>query len=381
MIDPSVVGESLQRQLDALTRRRGVVHAVLAVERQDGSFRWTGAAGDADGRGTSMQADTPFFAASITKMYTATTVLRLHERGLIDLDASMLTYLPPSLADGLHRWRDTDRTREITVRHLLGHTSGLASYFEDRPKGGRSRAEEMFRDGDRGWDISEVCAIVRDRLKPHFAPGSGIRYSDTNYALLGAVLEAVAGRPLHAIFAEELLDPLGLRDTYLAGHPPKENGRPPASLFFDGQPLDRPRAMESVGAQGGLVTTCPEAITFLRALFDGQLFADPSTLSLVTSGWRRFGLPLDRAALRAPSWPIEYSLGFMRFQLPRALYGMRRMPSLLGHSGSSGSWLFMAPERQLFFVGTVDEVTSGAVPYRLLPRLLRVMEKLSLRPR
>jgi CubicO group peptidase (beta-lactamase class C family) len=111
MIDPNVVGESLQRELDDLIRRRGVVHAVLAVERQDGSFRWTGAAGEADGRGTSMEADTPFFAASITKMYTATTVLRLHERGLIDLDASMLTYLPPSLADGLHRWRDTDRTR------------------------------------------------------------------------------------------------------------------------------------------------------------------------------------------------------------------------------------------------------------------------------
>jgi hypothetical protein len=58
-------------------------------------------------------------------------------------------------------------------------------------------------------------------------------------------------------------------------------------------------------------------ITFLRGLIGGELFHSPETLATMRSDWRRFGFPLDRAALRAPSWPIEYGIGMMRFRMPR----------------------------------------------------------------
>jgi D-alanyl-D-alanine carboxypeptidase len=90
--------------------------------------------------------------------------------------------------------------------------------------------------------------------------------------------------------------------------------------------------------------------------------------------WNRFGLPLDAAALRAPSWPIEYGLGLMRFQLPRFLTPLHPMPAVIGHTGSTGSWLFHCPELDVRIAGTVNQATAGAVPYRFVPKLLRALD-------
>jgi hypothetical protein len=83
-------------------------------------------------------------------------------------------------------------------------------------------------------------------------------------------------------------------------------------------------------------------------------------------------LPLDRAALRAPGWPIEYGLGIMRFRLPRVLTPLHPLPAVIGHTGSTGCWLFYCPQWDLYLVGSVDEVTAGAVPYRIVPKMLEI---------
>lgn len=366
-----MITERLAALLHELVARRGVVHAVMAVERGDGSLSWADAAGDADGTGRPMQVATPYHIASVTKPYTAAVVLRLHERDALSIDQPITDLLAAEVTDGLHRLGGVDRTAEITVRHLLQHTSGLANYFEDRPRGGTSMAEEVFAGGDRSWGIADVAERVRS-LRPHFAPGRRIRYSDTNYQLLGAVVAAVTGTTYQQAVHDELLEPLGLRSTWFAGDAPAD-APAAARLFATGRPLDAPGALRSVAPDGGLVSTTADGIAFLRALFGGRVFDRPETLALMTSDWRRFGLPTDAAAIRAPSWPIEYALGAMRFQLPRVFTGFRLLPALIGHTGSTGSWLFHAPDADLYLAGTVDEVGSGAVPYRILPKVLRAL--------
>jgi D-alanyl-D-alanine carboxypeptidase len=84
-------------------------------------------------------------------------------------------------------------------------------------------------------------------------------------------------------------------------------------------------------------------------------------------------LQLDRAALRQPSWPIEYGLGIMRFRLPRFLTPFRPMPEVVGHTGSTGTWLFHAPEPDLHLAGAVSQITAGAVPFKVVPRILRAV--------
>jgi D-alanyl-D-alanine carboxypeptidase len=123
----------------------------------------------------------------------------------------------------------------------------------------------------------------------------------------------------------------------------------------------------------GIYSTVADLITFMRGIVRDELFPDTAPLAAMQARWNRFGIPRDRAALRAPNWPIEYGLGIKRFQVPRLLNGLRRMPPVIGHSGSTGTWLFHCPERDLYFAGTVDEVTAGAVPYRVVPRMLRLL--------
>jgi hypothetical protein len=122
----------------------------------------------------------------------------------------------------------------------------------------------------------------------------------------------------------------------------------------------------------GMYSTAQDTLTFLRALTEHRIFEDPATFRLMQA-WHRLGFPLDRAALRSPQWPIEYGLGLMRFDVPRFIAPFGRVPALVGHTGSTGSWLFHCPARDLLFAGTVDQATAGAVPFRFVPQLLRAL--------
>lgn len=371
------LSERLDAMLDELAARKGIPHAVLGIASQDGSFSWAGARGSADAAGTPMLTTTPYYLASIDKLFTATTVLRLWERGELDLNSSIGEYLPSSVVTGLHPSASGDRTPKITVRNLLSHTSGLASYLEDRPEGGSSLFQELVEGGDRSWGTEDVADRVRAGLKPHFEPQptSGkrqrIRYSDTNFALLQAIIERVSGLPLHEAFGAELFRPLQLEETWLAGHP-RAGTTPPAALWAGGEPLERPSALRSLNA---IYSTLADQHKFLAALVSGRAFSRAETFSEMTSRWNRFGLPFDAAALRAPSWPIQYALGIMRFQVPRFLNGGQPMPELIGHSGSTGTWAFYSPELRLTVVGAVDQAMAGAVPYRFLPKLMSVLAR------
>jgi D-alanyl-D-alanine carboxypeptidase len=368
--------ERLQELLNGLVSRKDVRHAVVAVERGDGSFRWIGAAGEANPDGTPMRPETPFFIASVDKLCIATVTLQLQEVGLVGLDQPLSTYLPHALIGGLHRLGGVDYTDRLTVRHLLGHTSGLPDYIEDFPKGGQSLVERIT-EGDFAWSPEEALGMVRERLTPHFPPQPGdarrqkVRYSDTNYLLLRVLIEAVTGQPLHAVFEARLFRPLEFQRTWVFGYSaPASPTLPPATLWLGPKPLEMPLALRSLWS---VYSTADEMLRFLRALTAGELFADPATLALMQRRWNRFGLPLDRAALRGPGWPIEYGLGMMRFRLPRVFTPFAPVPAVIGHSGSTGSWLFHCPERDLFLTGTVDQVTAGAVPYRFVPKLLRAV--------
>jgi CubicO group peptidase (beta-lactamase class C family) len=379
--DSETADERLQALLQQLLSQRNVKHAILAVERGDRSFRWIGTVGEADPEGTPMRADTPFFIASVTKLYIAAVIMKLHEQSLISLDSPISTYLPQPLIAGTHRLNGTDFTDRITIQHLLNHTSGLADWLEDSPKDGQTIIEQLVKEGDRAFDIEEITQIVRERLSPHFPPQQlntkhpSARYSDTNFQLLIAIIEAVTAQPLQQVFERELFLPLNLQQTFQAGYPSLAAKIKFATLWADDKPLNLPLALRSIG---DLYSTAADLMIFMRALTRGEVFEDPKTFSLMQRRWLRFGFPLDRAALRAPGWPVEYGLGLMRFHLPRLFTFPYKMPAVIGHTGSTGSWLFYCPELDVHICGAVDQVSAGAVPYHFIPGLLKVFAALNL---
>lgn len=371
--------DQLETLLENLASRKHIAQAIIAVESGDGSFKWMGAKGLPNPDGTPIQPNTPFFIASIDKLLNAAIIMMLSERDRLELSDPIANYLPRSLLRGIHRFNGIDYSERITISHLLSHTSGLADWLEDSPKRGKSLIQQLLCEGDRAIEIDELTHYVSSELYPHFAPQDPFseepiaRYSDTNFILLIAVIEAVTGKSLREVHDDFLYRPLEMRNTFFLGtSQPLDDTLEPVTLRYKGEPLEVPLFLRSARS---VYSTAGDLISFLRRLMDGQIFQTPRTLELMQQCWNRFKFSLDPAALRSPGWPIEYGLGIMRFRLPRIFNPFHPMPSVIGHTGSTGCWSFYCKDLDIFTSGSVDEVTAGAVPYRIVPKILRVLAR------
>lgn len=356
----------------------------------DGSLIWGGAEGMAED-GSPIDVGTPFFIASVDKLINTALLLKLAEEGLVNLDAPMADYLPDTLINGLHVLKGKDHTASITVRHLLTHTSGLADWYEDFPANGTNLVEEIISSGDRNLSLDAMMEYVRSRLRPNFPPqpidalknrssyGDGAsfvtgfitRYTDTGFMLIGALLQELTGQPLEQLHHERIYKPLGLQRTWLVGRTAPEVSAPSKlPLLASGARVEIPLMLRSVW---GVYSTCSDMARFLMGLYKGEIFQKPETRWLMFSGWHRFGFPTDKAAIRLPGWPIAYGHGAMHFKLPRLFTPLKPMPAIVGHTGSTGCWLFYCPERDLYFVGAADDLTAGALPFRHVPALLKAI--------
>ena len=368
-------GGALAAELDGLLRRavqrgRGVRHGLLAVADVGGSWGWRGAHGLADGDGTPATADTRYLVASVTKLFTAVVVMRLVEQGRVRLEDRVVDLLAAEVTDGLHVLGGVDHTAAITLEHLLSHTSGLPDYYTEAPRSGRSPQERLLAGEDAPVPFDEVLRLAREELTPHFPPqpleASKRRavYADTNFQLLGAVVEAVVGEPLRVIFADTLFGPLGLDDTSSYPEPPR-SGAPagPQAAVWSGDVVLEPHgALTHQVPEGGIVSTLADQVRFLTAVVGGEVFDDPAT-------WPRMHRHVNRVF-----FPVGYGLGVMRYAPPRWMSPFFSIPPIVGHSGSTATWLFHCPDLAIVTAGTFD-VVQPPLPFRFLPRVLRAVAR------
>jgi D-alanyl-D-alanine carboxypeptidase len=350
--------KKLQALLDAQIGKGGIHNIAAAMQSYDRSIDFAGASGIADPHTeAAMTPDTPYFIASVTKMYTAVVVLRLCENKAIDLDAPISQYLPASLTRGIHIYKETDYSNQITISELISQTSGLADYEADKPRGGRSVIDELKAGHDRSIDTTEAIDIIR-QLSPHFPPGTRGKayYANTNYRLLGAIIENVTGKSMATNFEEIIFRPLGLQHTYLYDWTAPPADEIPATIFMKDAPANVPKYLSSNTSDGGIVSTASECILFLRAFFEGQLFN--KTLLEQMTNWNSI------------FFPLRYGYGLMYFQLPR-FFWPTPLPEFIGHSGSIGSFAFVCPSRSMYLAGTVNLIASPARPFFLMIDLIR----------
>jgi D-alanyl-D-alanine carboxypeptidase len=358
------LNQELQFIVSNLVRKDpSIKNCAVAVTKGDGSLAWSGAAGIARQEGqVSMTAETPIYIASVTKLYTATAVMLLYQKEALSLKDPMAKYLPEKLIRGINVYKGTDYTSEITIGDLLSHRSGIADYYTEKAKDGKSLAELLQEDPGRSWTVDQTIARARDELEPNFLPGTDTSYSDTNYQLLGKVIEAVAGKPLYEVFEEFFFRPLGLEHTWLVGHPRTALGASdvPADVFHGDMNITRSRSSQAYWADGGIVSTTQDMITFLKALNQGRIVR-PDTLKLMHQ-WHRW------------RFPIQYGYGTMYFELPWPIRTVTGFLPLWGHSGSTGSFLYYSNDLDLYIAGTIDQTESGLKPFILMLRVIRAFE-------
>ncbi|WP_281886129.1 serine hydrolase [Paenibacillus sp. YYML68] len=346
------LNDKLNKQLHKLTGRRKQ-GTIIRIEAHDSDWVWTGAT-------EPLQPDSPYFIASTTKLYTSAMVLQLSAQGRIGLHERITVYVDAETMQGLHQYKGVDYSQELTITHLLSHTSGLPDYFQHRHPNGRPLQARLTAGDDSGWTFEQAITWSKT-MTPHFAPGTKGKalYTDTNFQLLGRIVEVVTGKPIGEAMRELIFEPLQLTHTYMYTDP---SDRTPAPMHYKAKPLQIPHAMTSFGADGSIISTAEECMVFLRAFFEGKLF--PLDLLATLYQWNRI------------FFPLEYGVGLARFKLPRFMSPFQPAPELLGHSGLSGAFAFYSPEHRLYLTGTVNEISSPGTSYQLMLQLLHTCARI-----
>ncbi|HYU88861.1 MAG TPA: serine hydrolase domain-containing protein [Gemmatimonadales bacterium] len=334
-------------------RRGAYPGAALVVGRRDtilfgkgyGRLTWSASSPAVD------PDSTIYDLASLTKVIaTATSLMLLVERGQVRLDEPVATYIAELKGP---------QTAPITVRHLLTHTSGLrADLPEPELKTIRDSAALMAR-------------VLRET--PRVTPGTRVIYSDLNAILLGEVVRRVTGESLDAFVAREVFVPLGLHQTMF--RPPSRLrgriaptgvwlGHPVAGIVNDGSAF----RLRGVSGNAGVFSTAADVAQFAQFVLrggttrDGRRLLREETVRLFTSKATAFGARTEARALGWQAVPTGESVSSAG-----TLFG----PRSYGHTGWTGTSLWIDPDRDLFVVLLTNRayVPRARRPFTLLKQV------------
>ena len=316
----------LSKQADRVWVPDGLGALLVTVHDGEDGVLHASQGADPDGKAP-LPSDT-FRVGSITKVFTSVVVLMLADEGLVDLDAPVGDYVSR-----------VDVPPEVVVRDLLGHTSGIANYT-DVP----GFFDTIQEDTGRVWLPEEMVELVAGE-QPLFEPGSDFSYSNTNYIILGILIEEVTERPYHEVVRARILEPLAMSSTYVAG---VEDGPDPFGAYtsIEGPvaaiDFDYTSIATSAWSAGAMVSSPQDLHLLLTALFDGQIISDES-LAQMTAG-------------------EEYGLGIAVWESPAGIFGhnggIPGYSTLVVHAPETGSTAFWVATGEFDFGPAVDRIVE-----------------------
>ncbi|MGV9304209.1 serine hydrolase domain-containing protein [Nonomuraea sp. NPDC003727] len=315
----------VQRALDNAVAHGGAPGIVAEVRDRRG--RWFGSAGVADTRtGRKRQPHERFRIGSTTKAFTATVVLRLVAEGRLSLDDTVEQWLPGLVAGNGYDGR------EITVRQLLNHTSGISNYGNDAKFFAKGVGAAWF---EHRYDTYTPEQLVEIGLAtpPRFKPGTSFLYSNTNYFLAAMIVERATGRTFAQELTRTVIRPLRLTGTSLPGTDPKIRGPHPThySTLFSSDPKpeihDATEMNQSFAwAAGGIISTTGDLQRFFGELLGGRLLPAAQQQEMFTTVETKGPVP----------WipDTRYGLGVFSQRLPCGV-------TVWGNAGATyGSWTY-----------------------------------------
>ncbi len=280
----------LQTTLNSALADIAVPGATMTVVRPDGAV-WVGVAGLSDtANSTPMAPGLKFRIGSVTKTFTAVLILQLVQEGSLSLDQTLESVLPGAVPNG----------SAITIRQLLNHTSGVFDYIQAQNP---NFLVGIGSDPLRKWTPQELVAVANANV-PYFAPGAGFHYSNTNYVLLGMIIEKVTHRTYAQEVTSRFIVPLGLRNTSVAELPDmpagSTHGYVYATTWYECTNIDPSWAF----ATGNIVSSTGDLLVWLNTIMQGSLLdaqrkADQFTFVRVIpdSDILQYGLGLEKQGL------------------------------------------------------------------------------------
>lgn len=268
--------------------------------------------------GEPITTQTKFNIGSVTKQFTATAILKLQEEGLLSIEDPLSKYVP-----------DFPRGEEITLRHLLNHTSGIGIYTKNQTDPTRA-----------GSPVTQVELIEEMKGYPFdFDPGAEWKYNNSGYFILGHIVSVVSRQSLSSFWKENFFDPIGMNDTfaYVEGNSYDNEAIGYAKMGTSTKPTPRPHTSWTRGA-GDIYSTVEDLFLWNEALFSEQAISLESLREATTPTKLITG---ETVFENGRHW----GMGFM-------MYDLNGHPAVL-HSGLYHGFeaiLARIPERNLTYV-------------------------------
>jgi CubicO group peptidase (beta-lactamase class C family) len=342
--------KSFQAVLDKTVDNKKVFGTSFAIKKD--SSTWEGSSGN-------MNIDQPYFIASRTKLFTTAIILKLRAEGKLSLNDKISKYIDKSILSGLLIYKGKEYSQDLTIKHLLSHTSGLPDYFQGKETSGKSLENEITGGNDQFWTFEQAIERTK-KMTPLFAPGAKgkANYSDANFQLLGKIIENITHKTYAENCKEFIIQPLGLTKTYVYQD---STDKIPKILYYKNNELNIPKAMTSFGADGGLVSTSTDMLIFIEAFFGGRLF--PSTYIDELQEWNNI------------FFPMKSGIGIHLFKLPWIFNPTGAVPYFIGHSGLSGALAYYSPKENIYIVGTVNQVAHPDISFKTMIKLTQQIMK------
>jgi len=303
-----------------------------------------------------------FHSASVGKLMTTVMIFQAIEKNQLLLDAKIVDYLDSNVLDNLYVYYGVDYRNQVTVRHLLSHTSGINNYFESKTIDGSVFFDEVIKQPDKFWKPIDLIRFTQEKQKCISKPGDKFLYSDTGFILLGLLIEKVFDLPFHKALEDKIFVPCNMKNSGLCFYTDGFDQNQLAPLFVGKFDIHTFKSLSFDFSGGGLWTTTKDLLKFLDYFQNFQLISETSINTIAV-----FNKKFHQG--------IMYGLGMMQLRFEQFFFMLKSLPRLQGHLGVTGVHAWIDPRSQATYVMNVGSTQDMTKSFQLLIKIISMIEK------
>jgi D-alanyl-D-alanine carboxypeptidase len=291
----------------------------------------------------------PNHLTSVGKLFTATVIGILHEKGDLSFDDAIGKYLDDELMNKLHVYKGKDYSDAIKIHHLLKQSSGLDDVFFHLWKKLVKTPQVITPREGVFWG--------KKNLKPKSKPGEKHLYGDTNYYLLGLIIEHVTRKPFHEALREYIFKPLKMNNAYMYGYsePAEKSDFPVAELYIQSIDITTVEGAAQIDyAGGGVIAPLEEYLIFMKALVGTKIVTRETLDRMLT----------DDLPMGFPNLGINYGYAIWKFRTVPVL--MPQELNCWGCVGVTGAFMFYHPRTDSYIIGTFNDTSYRSKALRFM---------------
>lgn len=305
----------------------------------------------------------PFHIASIGKVFTATLIMILVERGYLSLKDPITNYFTHNELAGLFVFNQRDYMKEVTVEQLLAHTSGIGDYFDGPVSSGTPVSKLIVTEPNKTWTPKEIVDFTREKQNAVGVPGKNFYYSDTGYIILGQLIEKVTDKPFHKNLHDEIFIPLEMNDSYLLFYSEPINiQKSVQTIWLNGTDVTNFLSLSADWSGGGIISTPQDLLSFYKAFRTGKLISEQK-IRLMENCNHKF------------TRGIHYGVGLMEIRFEEFFFLLKGLPRLKGHIGILSTHIFVDPSTETYIIMNFGSDKLMVPSFKALIEIINRMKK------